>query len=169
MCPKRQPPVENTKRNPPRRRCGRNAWRIQNPVVLKKESRQSKSFSSSKNSFALPRPYCVPPHCPETSWAEPQRKTSLPFSEKIGCAQIRKARNIFLWGCGARRWRGFRSLRIFDKIGSSEVVKTLQNYQYATAKWLLIGLQFMYNHDMPNPKKPRPNCPICRKEPARSF
>ena len=26
----------------------------------------------------------------------------------------------------ARRWRGFRSLRIFDKIGSSEVVKTLQ-------------------------------------------
>jgi hypothetical protein len=22
---------------------------------------------------------------------------------------------------------------------------------------------------MPNPKKPRPNCPICKKEPARSF
>jgi hypothetical protein len=27
----------------------------------------------------------------------------------------------------ARRGRGFRSSRIFDKVGSSEVVKTLQN------------------------------------------
>jgi len=31
---------------------------------------------------------------------------SFPFSEKIERAQIRKARNIFLWGCRAERGRG---------------------------------------------------------------
>ena len=29
-------------------------------------------------------------------------------------------------GIKLERWRGFRSLRIFDKVSSSEVVKTLQ-------------------------------------------
>src|SRR3989338_7052999 len=72
---------------------------------------------------------------------------SFPFSEKIGRAQIRKARNIFsFWGCREKRGGGgafvertiqFRattrsaraplaSSRIFDKVSSSEVVKTLQ-------------------------------------------
>src|SRR3989344_7532288 len=72
---------------------------------------------------------------------------SFPFSEKIGRAQIRKARNIFpFWGCREKRGGGgafvertiqFRattrsaraplaSSRIFDKVSSSEVIKILQ-------------------------------------------
>jgi len=26
-----------------------------------------------------------------------------------------------------------------------------------------------YNRKVPNPKKPRPKCPVCKKEPARSY
>jgi len=39
----------------------------------------------------------VPPHCPNTWRAEHQRKMSFPFLEEISRAQIRNARNIFLW------------------------------------------------------------------------
>ena len=54
---------------------------------------------------------------------------SFPFSEKIGRAQIQKARNIFLWCCRAERGGGgFPHLRIFDKVSSSEVVKTLTQF-----------------------------------------
>ena len=47
-------------------------------------------------------------HLPEyLEGRTPKRKMSFPFSEKIGCAQIRKARNIFsFWGCRVKRGGG---------------------------------------------------------------
>ncbi|HVM73768.1 MAG TPA: hypothetical protein VMU13_02760, partial [Candidatus Paceibacterota bacterium] len=47
---------------------------------------------------------------------------------KIGRAQNPKSKEHFSLELpsGARQWRGFRSSRIFDKVSSSEVVKTLK-------------------------------------------
>ena len=71
----------------------------------------------------------APPHCLNTWKAEHQRKMSFPFSEKIGRAQNQKSKEHFslVLPSGARQWRGFHHSRIFDKVGSSEVVKALQD------------------------------------------
>jgi len=76
------------------------ARRIPNPAVLKKEPRQSKSFSSRKNSFALPRPHRISPrHTARILGGQnTKKKNVLSILEKIGRAQIRKVRNFFLFG-----------------------------------------------------------------------
>ncbi|PIP61823.1 hypothetical protein COW99_01990 [Candidatus Roizmanbacteria bacterium CG22_combo_CG10-13_8_21_14_all_38_20] len=61
----------------------------------------------------------APSHCPETSRAKSQRKMPFPFSEKIGRAQIRKASNIFLWGCRAERGSGGVFCIFFYKTGAT--------------------------------------------------
>ena len=64
-------------------------------------------IQSPENSFRKTESELKPRHTARISlWAEPQRKMSFPFSKKIGRAQIRKARNIFLWGCRAERGGG---------------------------------------------------------------
>jgi len=53
---------------------------------------------SPENSFGKTESELKPRHLPEyLEGRTPKRKMSFPFSEKIGRAQIRKARNIFLW------------------------------------------------------------------------
>ncbi|MBU1246770.1 hypothetical protein KKD51_02250, partial [Patescibacteria group bacterium] len=48
----------------------------------------------------------------------PERKTPFLFSEKIGRAQIRKARNIFsFWGCRVKRGSG-GTIRAYDSVSS---------------------------------------------------
>ena len=58
----------------------------------------------------------------------PKKKNVLSIFRKNQSRANPKSKEHFSLGLpsGARQWRGFRSLRIFDKIGSSEVVKTLQ-------------------------------------------
>jgi len=51
-------------------------------ILHKKEPGQSKSFSSRKNSFALPRPHFAPPHCPNTWRAEPRKKNTISFFKR---------------------------------------------------------------------------------------
>src|SRR3989339_1365104 len=62
---------------------------------------------SPKNSFAKTSSALFR-HLPEyLEGRTPKRKMSFPFSEKIGRAQIRKARNIFsFWGCRVKRGGG---------------------------------------------------------------
>ena len=101
------------------------------PAVLKKESRQSKSFSSRKNSFcfASSELYFAPPHCPNTWRAESQKEKCPSHFRKNHPRENQESKEHFFFlglPSEARQWRGFRSLRIFDKIGSSEVVKTLR-------------------------------------------
>src|SRR3972149_2769295 len=63
----------------------------------KKISRVFCEILSLKNSFAKTSSALFR-HLPEyLEGRTPKRKMSFPFSEKIGRAQIRKARNIFLW------------------------------------------------------------------------
>ncbi|HEY4494932.1 MAG TPA: hypothetical protein VJC01_00580 [Candidatus Paceibacterota bacterium] len=59
----------------------------------------------------------------------PKKKNVLSILEKITPAKIRKSKEHFFFlglPSGARRRRGFHWLGIFDKVSSSEVVKTLQ-------------------------------------------
>ena len=70
-----------------------------------------------------------PATCPNTWRAEPRKKnTNSFFKRNFTPAKSEMQGVFFLSGLPsrARRWRGFRSSRISDKIGSSEVVKTLQ-------------------------------------------
>ena len=62
---------------------------------------------SPKNSFAKTSSALFR-HLPEyLEGRTPKRKMSFPFLEKIGRAQIRKARNIFsFWGCRVKRGSG---------------------------------------------------------------
>ena len=65
-------------------------------------------LSSPKNSFAKTSSALKPHALPEyLEGRTPKRKMSFPFLEKIGRAQIRKARNIFsFWGCRVKRGGG---------------------------------------------------------------
>ncbi|OGN23562.1 MAG: hypothetical protein A3A13_03220 [Candidatus Yanofskybacteria bacterium RIFCSPLOWO2_01_FULL_43_22] len=69
-----------------------------------------------------------PRHLPEyLEGRTPKEKHPFHFRKNRARAN-QKSKGHFSLGLpsGARRWRGFRSLRIFDKVGSSEVIKTLQ-------------------------------------------
>ena len=74
----------------------------------KKISRVFWQILSLKNSFAKTSSAFRPATLPEyLEGRTPKRKMSFPFSEKIGRAQIRKARNIFsFWGCRVKRGGG---------------------------------------------------------------
>jgi len=68
-----------------------------NPAVLKKEPRQSKSFSSRKNSFALPRPNCISPATlPEYLYEQnPKEKCPFLFQEKSVARKSEKQGTFF--------------------------------------------------------------------------
>jgi len=98
------------------------ARRTPNFRPSEKEPRQSKSFSSRKNSFALHRSHCVPP--PVCTHAEPSRKIAFTFFD------FAHARFLILKGKGnfsarqaaALRWlaadqRRFRFLDLCIKFG----------------------------------------------------
>ncbi len=61
-----------------------------------------------------------PRHLPEYLEGRSPKKNVLSFLEEIGRAQIRKARNIFLWGCRAERGSGGASsfVGVLRKMGS---------------------------------------------------
>src|SRR3989344_6281874 len=90
------------------------------PKTKRVETKQI--LSSRKNSFALSRHCISPRHTARISLrAEPQRKMYFPFSKKIGRAQIRKARNIFLWGCRVKRGGGGALDRKSTRLNSSHM------------------------------------------------
>jgi len=62
-----------------------------------------------------------PRHLPEYLEGRIPKKNVLSFLEEIGRAQIRKARNIFLWGCRAKRGSGGASsfVGVLRKMGSN--------------------------------------------------
>jgi len=63
-------------------------------------------------------------HLPEyLEGRTPKRKMSFPFLEKIGRAQIRKARNIFsFWGCRVKRGGG-GTIRAYDLVSSHHALR----------------------------------------------
>src|SRR3989338_3083015 len=71
---------------------------------------------SPKNSFAKTSSALFR-HLPEyLEGRTPKRKKSFPFSEEIGRAQIRKARNFFsFWGCRVKRGGG-GTIRAYDLV-----------------------------------------------------
>ena len=78
---------------------------------------------SPKNSFAKTSSALFR-HLPEyLEGRTPKRKMSFPFSEKIGRAQIRKARNIFsFWGCRVKRGGG-GTIRAYDLVSSHHALR----------------------------------------------
>ena len=78
---------------------------------------------SPKNSFAKTSSALFR-HLPEyLEGRTPKRKMSFPFSEKIGRAQIRKARNIFsFWGCRVKRGSG-GTIRAYDLVSSHHALR----------------------------------------------
>ena len=89
--------------------------------------RRAPALRSSKHSlltlfFHLRHPHCSAT-CPNIfTGRTPKRKMSFPFLEKIGRAQIRKARNIFLWGCRAERGIG-GTIRAYDLVSSHHALR----------------------------------------------
>src|SRR3989344_93833 len=79
---------------------------------------------SPKNSFAKTSSVLKPHALPEfLEGRTPKRKISFPFSEKIGRAQIRKARNIFsFWGCRVKRGSG-GTIRAYDLVSSHHALR----------------------------------------------
>ena len=62
------------------------------------EAKRKNPFPQKNRFSALPKSELKPRHTARILGGQnPKRKMSFPFSEKIGRAQIRKARNIFLW------------------------------------------------------------------------
>jgi len=94
------PPPKNPPRIPPAPSCAAEA-----PPQNKKEPRQSKSFSSRKNSFALPRPNCIPHStCPNTWRAEPRKKNTLSFFKRNFTPAKSEMQGVFFFR-GCRRVR----------------------------------------------------------------
>ena len=100
--------------NSPKTKRGANGKFLPKPLLFHLRLPNSKTnqpkfwqiLSSPKNSFAKTSSALFR-HLPEYLEGRTQkRKMSFPFSEKIGRAQIRKARNIFLWCCRVKRGSG---------------------------------------------------------------
>ena len=93
-----------------KQRKERDRFREVKPEFHQNQTAEQMENSSPKNSFCKTESELKPRHLPEyLEGRTPKRKMSFPFSEKIGRAQIRNARNIFLFGVrrgSARRWRG---------------------------------------------------------------
>ena len=101
-------------RNSPKEISGANGKFLPKPLLFHLRHPNSKTnepkfwqILSPKNSFAKTSSALFR-HLPEyLEGRTPKRKMSFPFSEKIGRAQIRKARNIFsFWGCRVKRGSG---------------------------------------------------------------
>src|SRR3989344_8382954 len=99
---------------------------------FKKESRSPRGFLPTPsmrestgcggNSAMPERIGLSPRHLPEYLEGRTPKKNVLSIFRKNWSRANPKSKEHFSLGLpsGARRWRGFRSLRIFDKIGSSE-------------------------------------------------
>jgi len=89
----RQKPKPNPPCIPPTPSC---MAEIRNPALSKKELAEAKQILSPKNSFAKTSSALFR-HLTEYLEGRTPKKNVLSFLEEIGRAQIRKARNIFLW------------------------------------------------------------------------
>jgi len=114
----------------PKEISGANGKFLPKPLLLRLRHPNSKKISrvfceilSSKNSFAKTSSALFR-HLPEyLEGRTPKRKMSFPYSEKIGRAQIRKARNIFsFWGCRVKRGSG-GTIRAYDSVSSHHALR----------------------------------------------
>jgi len=118
-------------RNSPKENSGASGGFLPKPLLLRLRHPNSKTnqpkfwqiLSSPKNSVAKTSSALFR-HLPEyLEGRTPKRKMSFPFSEKIGRAQIRKARNIFsFWGCRAKRGSG-GTIRAYDLVSSHHALR----------------------------------------------
>ena len=124
----------NTAKNParisPKENSGANGKFLPQPLLFHLRHPNSKTnepkfwqILSPKNSFAKISSALFR-HLPEyLEGRTPKRKMSFPFSEKIGRAQIRKARNIFsFWGCRVKRGGG-GTIRAYDLVSSHHALR----------------------------------------------
>ena len=115
----------------PKENSGANGKFLPKPLLFHLRHPNSKTnepkfwqiLSSLKNSFAKTSSALFR-HLPEyLEGRTPKRKISFPFSEKIGRAQIRKARNIFsFWGCRVKRGGG-GTIRAYDLVSSHHALR----------------------------------------------
>ncbi len=96
----------------PKEKSGANGKFLPKPLLFHLRHPNSKTnqpkfwqILSPKNSFAKTSSALFR-HLPEYLEGRTPKKNVLSFLEEIGRAQIRKARNIFLWGCRAERGGG---------------------------------------------------------------
>ena len=78
----------------------RNPARIHSPDPFLRAGKSSRGFAKSfppENSFGKTESALVPPPARILGGQNPKKKNVLSILEEIGRAQIRKARNIFLW------------------------------------------------------------------------
>ena len=93
-------------------------------AAAEKSGRPSKGMAEGGcggNSAMPERIELSPRHLPEYLEGRTPKKNVLSFLEEIGRAQIRKARNIFLWCCRAERGGGGASsfVGVLRKMGSN--------------------------------------------------
>ena len=109
--------------NSPKTKRGVNGKFLPKPLLFHLRLPNSKTnepkfwqILSPKNSFAKTSSALFR-HLPEyLEGRTSKRKMSFPFSEKIGRAQIRKARNIFsFWGCRVKRGGG-GTIRAYEAV-----------------------------------------------------
>ena len=118
-------------RNSPKEISGASEGFLPKPLLLRLRHPNSKTnqpkfwqiLSSPKNSVAKTSSALFR-HLPEyLEGRTPKRKMSFPFLEKIGRAQIRKARNIFsFWGCRVKRGSG-GTIRAYDLVSSHHALR----------------------------------------------
>ncbi|TSC92058.1 MAG: hypothetical protein CEN90_173, partial [Parcubacteria group bacterium Licking1014_17] len=85
---------------------------------------------SPENSFGKTESALKPRHTARILGGQnPKKKNVLSIFRKNWARANPKSKEHFSLGLpsGARQWRGFHHSRIFDKVSSSEVVKTLSN------------------------------------------
>ena len=102
----------------------------QNPSRSEKSRGKAEILFPRKYAFRFAESELKPRHTARILGGQnPKKKNVLSIFRKNWSRANPKSKEHFSLGLpsGARQWRGFRSLRIFDKIGSSEVVKTLQH------------------------------------------
>ena len=116
--------------NSPKTKRGANGKFLPKPLLFHLRLPNSKTnepkfwqILSPKNSFAKTSSALFR-HLPEyLEGRTPKRKMSFPFLEKIGRAQIRKARNIFsFWGCRVKRGSG-GTIRAYDLVSSHHALR----------------------------------------------
>jgi len=132
MMPATKKPARIPPQTPPPR--GQNAKTKISRGFAKSKSPEN-SFGKTESAF---RPATLPEYLEGRT---PKRKKSFPFSEKIGRAQIRKARNIFsFWGCRVKRGGGGAIVRAYDSGQSHHALRAYLIRGSAGSKSELFGI-----------------------------
>ena len=144
--------TNNPARISPKEISGASGGFLPKPLLLRLRHPNSKKISrvfceilSPKNSYRKTESALVPPPARILGGQNTKEKCPFLFRKNWSRANPKSKEHFSLVSAeSARRWRGFHSSRIFDKVSSSGIIKTLRKaFLAGFFCWIFQGAQYV--------------------------